>query len=317
MFGGLHIELAALKAAGLWLQGSGWSDALVHSAITTRGTADSFLKGSHIKRASYAHQVFAAALYILQRKAYDSTAENNSTVYNDWCNSQCKVSPQFHYWALTLELELTILAFVRSLCQSNFHLYVQTIEALLPWFFALDRSNYARWLSVHVSDIKTLQVQNSTVAENFNSGKFTVQKTTHKFSAIALDHAHEQNNKWLKGDGGIIGLTENAPSLNRWMLAGPELVRVVKEFETSRGMTKPETDAHHEQSQAFDSKFTQDVKALVCTLDELGNPFDEDGSNLISLESKDIADTAVNKTRQFVKSNRSVSNCIGHLWKRD
>jgi hypothetical protein len=44
MFGGLHIEMAALKTIGDWLQGSGWVQALVHVDITTPGTADSFLQ---------------------------------------------------------------------------------------------------------------------------------------------------------------------------------------------------------------------------------------------------------------------------------
>jgi len=43
MFGGLHIEMAALKRLGDWLQGSGWVQALVQAEIVTAGTADSFL----------------------------------------------------------------------------------------------------------------------------------------------------------------------------------------------------------------------------------------------------------------------------------
>ena len=30
------------------------------------------------------------------------------------------------------------------------------LEALAPWCFALDRTNYARWLPVHIKDMKTL-----------------------------------------------------------------------------------------------------------------------------------------------------------------
>lgn len=44
MFGGLHIEMAMLKTIGDWLQGSGWTQALVQSDISTPGTADSFFE---------------------------------------------------------------------------------------------------------------------------------------------------------------------------------------------------------------------------------------------------------------------------------
>ena len=59
------------------------------------------------------------------------------------------------------------------------------------------------------------------------------RQTTHAFSAMAIDQAHEQNNAFVKGDGGAVGLTENPSALQRWMVAGPEVARVIKEFETS------------------------------------------------------------------------------------
>ena len=48
MFGGLHIEMEALKMLGHWLKASGWVQALVQAEITTQGTADSFLKAAHV-----------------------------------------------------------------------------------------------------------------------------------------------------------------------------------------------------------------------------------------------------------------------------
>ena len=70
------------------------------------------------------------------------------------------------------------------------------------------------------------------VGAEFSEGKFVVHKTQHSFSGIPLDQAHQQNNKRVKGDGGVVGLTENGAQLQRWMVAGPEVSRVVNEFET-------------------------------------------------------------------------------------
>lgn len=72
MFGGLHIEMATLKTIGDWLKGSGWVQALVQAEIATAGTADSFLRATHVARTRRAHQVTAAALHILKHRAYDS-----------------------------------------------------------------------------------------------------------------------------------------------------------------------------------------------------------------------------------------------------
>ena len=49
--------------------------------------------------------------------------------------------------------------------------------------------------------------------ESTSGGKFTVQKTANAFSSIPLDYAHEQNNELIKGEGGVIGITENANAL--------------------------------------------------------------------------------------------------------
>ena len=55
MFGGLHIELAALKTLGNLLQSSGWTSALGAAGVAASGTADSFLKAAHITRTRRAH----------------------------------------------------------------------------------------------------------------------------------------------------------------------------------------------------------------------------------------------------------------------
>ena len=44
---------------------------------------------------------------------------------------------------------------------------------------------------------------------------------------------HEQNNAAIKGDGGAVGLTQSPDGLRRWMVAGPEIVRMTAEFETA------------------------------------------------------------------------------------
>ena len=83
MFGGLHIKMAALKMLGNLLQGSGWVEALVQAEITSSGTADSFFKAAHVSCTRRAHQVTAAALNILQHRAYNSYGETRTEETRD------------------------------------------------------------------------------------------------------------------------------------------------------------------------------------------------------------------------------------------
>ena len=68
-----------LHVIGDWLKGSGWDEVLVKADVTTFGRAESFLMGSHVKRARYAHQVSVAALFIILKKAWEMYKASNQS----------------------------------------------------------------------------------------------------------------------------------------------------------------------------------------------------------------------------------------------
>ena len=146
MFGGLHIEMAVLKVIGDLLTDSGWTSALVEAGIASSGTADSLLKASHVTKTRRAHQVTAASLYALLKKAYFESGidEESSTSLEKWCNRKKDESPQFKFWYQILHLEIDMLILIRSIRDSDFSLYKESLTRIVPWFFALDSSNYAR-----------------------------------------------------------------------------------------------------------------------------------------------------------------------------
>ena len=115
-------------------------------------------------------------------------------------------SATFAHWDLILRYEILILIFVRAHRERKFPLYVQDLEKLTPLLFALDHVNYARWMPVHIRDMKSLP---DPIKHGFeNNSHWVISKTTNNFSAIPFDQAHEQENKVVKGSGGAVGLTE-------------------------------------------------------------------------------------------------------------
>ena len=102
------------------LEGSGWVDALIKSGLGSPGVVESFLSSSHLKRTRYAHEVTACTLYSLLRQVYQESDCNSS--FDDFCDEQVKRHPQFRYWLITMQLEVILLSFVRSLRQGNFEL---------------------------------------------------------------------------------------------------------------------------------------------------------------------------------------------------
>ena len=140
-----------------------------------------------------------------------------------------------------------------------------------------------------------LKVKHPEVAVHFKNGKCTVQRTNKVFSSMAIDQAHEQHNAVVKGDGGAIGLTQNPTSLQRWMLAGPELCRLISEFEDARdpdSAAKGDTH-HHEQTCNIQQTFVRQVTDLDEVLDTMGNPFDDESRDLFILDTKEVPDQSV------------------------
>ena len=256
------------------------------------------------KRIRHAHQITSSALSIMLRTAYDAYCLNPSEPLpvDDWCVKQVEASPQFHYWYMVMHLECHMLVFVRSIREGNFPLYITALRALAPWFFALDHTYYSRWVPVHIRDMTTMHERLPDVAKEFYRGSFVVHKP---FSAIAIDHAHEQNNAVVKGDGGAIGLTQNPRALLRWMVAGPEIVRTIDGFETAclDNHIGRDNGRRHEHTMAVQVTFASDVQALVEVIEDLGNPFMEESGDLLVLDTRDIADPAVVATVRGIEKN--------------
>ena len=154
------------------------------------------------------------------KEGLESEAEVVS--FNDWCLKKVAPVPQFHFWYLTLQLELLLLVFVRTLREANFELYIDAVSKIVPWFFGLDHTNSARWLPIHLRDMCRLNDVAPDVASQFKQGRFVVNNTSKNSSSIPIDHAHEQNNALVKEEGGAVELTENPIALRWWMVSGRE-----------------------------------------------------------------------------------------------
>lgn len=50
---------------------------------------------------------------------------------------------------------------------------------------------------------------------------------------------------------------------------------------------------HHEQMPSMQTAFKEDVLSVVSEFKELGNPFEEQGDELIAVHTRDVMDSAV------------------------
>ncbi len=183
---------------------------------------------------------------------------------------------------LVIDPKILVFIFIRAHRQNNFDLYLESLEAIVPWFFALDHVNYARWIPIHIRDMKTLSPDVKEQLKNF----WVIQKTENKFSSMPIDQAHEQNNEVLRGSGGLVGLTENPSAFKPWMIAGPEQSRLLTEFE----------------SQFLESTSQTNLNRLFEVISNMGNPFKDDCPELLTLDSQNCTSEDVISTVRTVEN---------------
>ena len=76
-----------------------------------------------------------------------------------------------------------MLIYVRTIREGHFLLYIEALTDIISWFFALHHTHYASWIPVH-----------SAIYAEVLKGNFAVKKLRCAFSAIVINHSHEQNN---------------------------------------------------------------------------------------------------------------------------
>ena len=170
LLGGLHLEMTSVATIGHLLNGSGWTHTLAQANSATPGTAESFLKTTHVTWTRHAHQVTASALLKLLHTAYDaySCEESEPKSFDEWCVNRVEISLQFQHCLIIIRLEQLIFVYDRSLCDSKFSLYVTPLTKLAPWLFALDHTHCSRWVPIHIRDMMTLQEQHPDTAIQFS-----------------------------------------------------------------------------------------------------------------------------------------------------
>ncbi|CAL4114864.1 unnamed protein product [Meganyctiphanes norvegica] len=89
--------------------------------------------------------------------------------------------------------------------------------------------------------------QHPEIWVEFMKGNFYITKGVAGFTSIGPDHGIEQENCELKVIGGIVGITQNEKSLDKYFFIAPELLNLQHEFEeTYFTGRKAKRTQHHE-----------------------------------------------------------------------
>jgi len=324
--GELHVVFAFLHAMGKYIECSGIDQMCLEADVYGPATLQQILKGKHMKRGMEAHMSLYLALHRLYmneflvqnahiedklksvmsvylselqavdfssgsiRNMHDSILEQLSeeNIFDEFVHFDNELQNQPKFLRNYMNMYEIQLLFTRATRQGNWDLHLSALDLMIPYFFVHDLQNYARLMPVYLAQMHALKISDPTIWDYFESGNFSVNKSSCAFSAIGADHGIEQENRALKVLGGVKGLLLNKAALNRFSFVSPELNRICDEFRKSNSIShQGRSTAHYQLTGSMNLRVIRNVNKLVETMQTFDVSFNE--SDIVySLISKSV-----------------------------
>ena len=351
MMGGFHLLLMLLGVIGSRFGDAGLRELAVQSDVVAEGSVDKALNGKQYNRAVRLHKCVYEALMRLLLKDFESSTHSFPAVNLE----QLKLDPnqedfervmnnhefrefgdQFHvyvqgmrekgsllarFWLSYLELCELMLNLIYASRTGSWELYLSCIEEVIPWAFAYDRQNYARYLIPFLDDMRHLPVRMPEVYTAFKKGHFSVQMGGRNPSGRnEADKTIENTiNRDCKTGGGYVGFSANFAATQRWVLNDTRRGVYRRLLHEHLSITSSQTYVHKELAPA---RIKEDLKAVGKLVDLLEdvftNPWKEDAV-FTSLSTGIEATTEVSDDLLQAKSKGKqaandfvVSRCSSH-----
>eukprot|EP00794_Sanderia_malayensis_P004496 gene4496-5094_t len=199
-----------------------------------------------------------------------------------------------------------LLQFVKAERTGNWELHLLCVSTMGPHFFPMDRPNYARWLPVYISDMRSIVTKHPEFHQEFVKGSHAVSRSGRPFTQVWTDMALEQSiNADSKSKGGIIGISRNPGALDRWFLTSHERASVTTSLKGMFLQESTHLDGHKEAAAKRIARDEADVQKLIScfTSDLMRNSFKQDTQPLVNFGTgvvlpNDIAEGLVRSTEK-------------------
>ena len=122
-----------------------------------------------------------------------------------------------------------------------------------------------------------------SIKEAFDQENFIVKKTSRVFLTMRIDQAHEQNNRAVKVDDGVIGIMDNENAFLEWVLPVLYVARMAC-CESTNGSPSN----LHEDIKSFKKEFCSRRIKLFEALKLFENTFSDPPEELMNIISKEL-----------------------------
>ena len=200
------------------------------------------------------------------------------------------------FWVSYLDLVDILLSMIRATREGDWELHISSIRNLIPWCFAYDNINYARYLSSYLSEMTHLEEEHPEVLTHFKSGGFAVQiGDCNPFGKIPVDQACEETvNKDTQTPGGTKGFSLKPKAVNKYYLVAEYRSIFMRNLKDMLHLNKSDCQ-HNDLQKTRITRDEKDVQSLLSTLEGWTNPFESPGQELICLSTGRLATADVSR----------------------
>ena len=148
----------------------------------------------------------------------------------------------------------------RAVKTNDVELYISVLHNVIETFFALNRPNYARWGSLFLHKLKTLDTR---ALEILKAGAFSIRRTQLPYSRSPIDLTLEQtiNKDAASSAKGITSFSTSENAFRRWCINLTQRSMAVCELKDMTGLQSGET-INKQLRQGRIEKDNKDIEAL-------------------------------------------------------
>ncbi|KAJ8346686.1 hypothetical protein SKAU_G00280870 [Synaphobranchus kaupii] len=313
--GTFHTICNALAILGKRFRDAGLKDICIEAAIVAEGSVNGVLDGKHYNRAVHKY-IYEALMRLAWAEftpwVEDSVPEKSGmiksfldnvkdmasdlnqqtlnnllqspllaeliTLWTDFLEHLRHNNGELSaFWMSYIDMaEDVILGLLRASREGDWELHLHAIRTMIPWCFAYDKINYARYLSPYFAQMTNLPEKHPSVYEAFKTGQFSVQLSSNNpFGWIPVDQATEVTvNKDTQTPGGTTRFSLNAGAVKHYYITAEHRSAFLGQLREMVQGNKSEV-CHAELQRPRIQKDEEAVSAVVSLIHEWVNPFAE------------------------------------------
>ena len=222
----------------------------------------------------------------------DESCKRIQHLFGIYRDALCHENSQLtEFWMNYIDMVDLLLGLIRA--ERDWYLHLGCIREMIPCCFAMDKTNYSRYLPVHYAQMMELGNISPTLHQQLLNGGFSVQlKSGNPFGKIAIDQTLEETvNRDTQTSGGTRGFSTKQGAVSKYYLTAEhraEALRQLRELISLQG-----SSGHPDLQSTRIRKDQSEVSAIQEMLEnDLTNPFYSGHTDLLYISTGIAATTA-------------------------